>query len=605
VPAEQQGEPKGLSWPARLENAFLIVALAAIALLPAAEILLRRFFQSGIEGATSLTQHLTLVISLAGALVAAREARLLSLAGAELLGEGKLKRLARLWSMTVAMLVCLILARGGYEFVQAERESGQILAYGVPTWWMQALLPIGFALIAVRLWLCTGPSWPWRIGAATLAMLALWGLQMTDDPGFWLLPGMGLLIAGAVLGVPIFAILGGAAMLFFWVDDTPISVMALNHYQLVINPTLPAIPLFTLAGYLLAGSQAPQRLIRVFQALFGSHRSGAAIVTVVAGNFFAAFTGASGVTILALGGLFMPLLLAARYQERHALALITGSGSLGALLPPALPLILYSVVAQVRMQDLFLASVLPALLLMGLTLGWALTRSPAQETPAAVERPPLGPALWDAKWELALPVIAFASLFGGYATPVEAAALTALYAFVSQTFIRRDLRLVHDLPRLVTECGLLVGGILLILGMALGLTNYLVDAQIPDTAAQWISHTIHSPLVFLLVLNGALLLAGALMNMYSAIVVLVPLIAPIAHIYHLDPLHLGVIFLSNMELGYLMPLVGMNLFFAAHRFGKPVTELFAVVLPVLLILALGVLMITYMPFLSTALPRLL
>jgi C4-dicarboxylate transporter, DctM subunit len=588
----------------RLENLLLIVALAALCLIPLSEVLLRRLAGTGIEGATSLAQHLTLAISVLGALVAAREDRLLALGSGELLAGTKLKGIARLIALPLAAVVAVLLAKGGFEFVRAEQDSGQTLVYGLPLWWAQAIIPLAFVLIALRLALNAATGWFGRLSVLAAVLLASWALGWIGNPQPWVAPAFCLLLVGAAMGTPIFAILGGAAMILFWADGTPISVMALNHYQLVINPTLPAIPLFTLAGYLLAGSKAPQRLIRVFQAIFGRHRGGAAIVTVAAGNFFAAFTGASGVTILALGGLFLPLLLAARFQERHALALITGSGSLGALLPPALPLILYAVVAQIRMQDLFLASLGPALLLMGLTLGWALTRAPAQGVPDITERPALGPALWEAKWELALPVIAFTALFSGISTPVEAAALTAFYAFISQTFIHKDLRLTRDLPTLMVECGLLVGGILVILGMALGLTNYLVDAQVPDAAAQWISQTIHSPMVFLLVLNGALVLAGALMNMYSAIVVLVPLLAPIAHLYQIDPLHLGVIFLSNMELGYLMPLVGMNLFFAAHRFGKRVTELFVVVLPMLLMLAIGVLLITFIPAISTWLPGL-
>jgi tripartite ATP-independent transporter DctM subunit len=382
--------------------------------------------------------------------------------------------------------------------------------------------------------------------------------------------------------------------------------MALNHYQLVINPTLPAIPLFTLAGYFLAGSKAPERLIRLFALLFGRLRSGAALVTVIAGTFFSAFTGASGVTILALGGLFLPLLLSARYQEKHALGLITGSGSLGVLVPPALPLILYAVTAELATEQIFLATLLPALLMVSLTLSWAVLRAPKPDaaTLPARNRREIARAILDAKWELLLPVVAFGALFGGLATLVEAAAITAVYALVSQTLLNRDLNLFSDVPRLMNDAGLLVGGILLILGMSLGLTNYLVDAQVPDRAAAVVTAAIQSPYVFLLALNVALIAAGMLMDIYSAIVVLVPLILPIAQAYGIHPLHLGAIFLANLELGYLTPPVGMNLFYAAYRFGKPIGSLFTAVLPLFLLRSLGVIAITFLPFLSTALPRL-
>jgi C4-dicarboxylate transporter, DctM subunit len=607
VPAEAHAASERLSWPARLENAFLIFALAAIALVPAGEILLRRFFHTGIEGATSLTQHLTLVISLVGALVASRENRLLSLASSELFGDGKLGHILRLFSRAVAALVCLILAHGGYEFVLSERESGQILAYGVPLWWLQALLPVGFLLIAARLWLSSGPNWSWRAGSTVLTLLMGGGLSMVEDPSPWKLPGLIALVACAALGVPIFAVLGGAALLLFWVDETPLSVMALNHYQLVINPTLPAIPLFTLAGYFLAGSKAPDRLIRLFTLLFGRLRGGAALVTVIAGTFFAAFTGASGVTILALGGLFLPLLLSARYSEKDALGLITGSGSLGALVAPALPLILYAVIAQQATEQIFFATMLPALLMVTLTLSWAIPRAPKPDTATlpAWEWKEILAAILDSKWELLLPVVAFTALFGGFATPVEAASITAIYAFLSQALIHRDLKLTEDVPRLMTDSGLLVGGILLILGMSLGLTNYMVDAQIPDLAVEWITGEIQSPWVFLLALNASLLAAGMLMDMYSAIVVLVPLILPIAKAYGIHPLHLGAIFLANLELGYMTPPVGMNLFYAAYRFGKPITSLFTATLPLFLLRAVGMLAITFIPALSTLLPKLL
>jgi tripartite ATP-independent transporter DctM subunit len=340
----------------------------------------------------------------------------------------------------------------------------------------------------------------------------------------------------------------------------------------------------------------------VFDALLGGFRGGAAAVTVFAGAFFTAFTGASGITILALGGLLMPLLRGVGHSERSAIGLVTSSGSLGVLLPPSLPLILYAIVARQPIKEMFLGALLPGLTMALLLLLWGRhTAGPRGAERRRIDAREVRTALWDAKWELALPLVAFAALFGGYATPVEAAALTTLYAFLVTTFFHRDLGLKRDVPRVMTECGLLVGGVLLILGVALGFTNYLVDAQIPDQAIEWAQGTLRSRIAFLLALNVFLLLVGCVMDIFSAIVVVVPIIVPVAHAFGVDPVHLGIVFLANMELGYLTPLVGMNVFFASYRFGKPVLEVCRAVLPFLAVLLAGVLLVTYVSWLTGAL----
>jgi C4-dicarboxylate transporter DctM subunit len=375
---------------------------------------------------------------------------------------------------------------------------------------------------------------------------------------------------------------------------------------LVINPSLPAIPMFTLAGYLLAESAAPRRLIEVFDALFGRMRGGAAIVTVLACTFFTCFTGASGVTILALGGLVMPLLASSGYASNRALGLVTGAGLPGVLLMPALPLILYAIVARVSIEDMFLGGALPAVLMAGLVVTWGIVHQPSlhRKEERAFDARRARSAIAAAKWELSVPVIPVAAMASGLATPVEAAALTAAYAFVVTSCIHRDLRLLRDVPRVAAECGLIVGGILLILGVALSLTNYLVDAQVPDHMIAWVKQTIDSRIVFLLALNGLLLFAGCVMDIFTAIVVLAPLVTPIGMAFGVHPVHLGIVFLANLEIGYLTPPVGMNLFFASHRFGRPVTEVFRSVAPLFAALAAGLLAITYVPWLSTFLPAL-
>ena len=588
------------------ENLLLAGALAAMALLPLVEIALRALFQVGISGAASLTQHFALIAGMLGALVAAREGRLLSLSTLDLLLQGPCALLARFFAHTVAVIVGALLCLAGADFVLAERAAANAIAYGIPVWLGQAALPAGFALITLRLACAAAQAWPARIAVLALAAaVALAAANRVPLQGVTAIAAMGTVLAAALLGSPVFTTLGGMALLLFWSDGLPMASVALDHYRMVVNPSLPMIPLFTLAGYFLAEGGAPRRLIRVFNALFGGLRGGAAIVTVLACAFFTSFSGASGVTIIALGGMLMPLLLGAGYSQKGALGLLTGAGSLGGLLPPGLPLVLYAIVAGISIEDMFLAGILPGLLMVALISIWGLRLAPpAASAPRTFEWAEARAALLDAKWELALPLVAFSALFGGFATPVEAAALTAVYAFVVEVFVYRDLDLRRDVPRVMAECGLLVGGVLLILGVALGLTNYMVDARIPERIVDWVTGAIGSRWLFLVALNVFLLAAGCLLDIFSATVVLVPLIVPLGLAFGVDPLHLGIIFLVNMELGYLTPPVGMNLFFTAYRFGKPLPEVFRAAFPAACVLAIGVVLVTFLPWLATGLPEL-
>jgi tripartite ATP-independent transporter DctM subunit len=293
----------------------------------------------------------------------------------------------------------------------------------------------------------------------------------------------------------------------------------------------------------------------------------------------------------------MPVLLAARYSERNALGLLTGSGSIGLLFPPCLPVILYAIIANIDINQMFLGGILPGVLMVIAASIWGIWQSPkmSREDTKAFSWMEARNALWDAKWELLLPVVACAALFSGHATAVEASAITALYAFIVESLVYRDLSITKDLPRVMTECGLLVCAILLILGVALGFTGYLIQAQVPDQLISWVQHTVHSPLVFLLALNGFLLIVGCLMDIFSAIIVVVPLMTPLGIAFGIDPIHLGIIFLANLELGYLTPPVGMNLFLSSYRFNKPMPEVSRAIIPILLVLLAGVLLITYVP----------
>lgn len=583
------------------------LALLTMAVLPIVEILGRRFLGIGVPGSGPIVQHLTLWVGFLGAALAARDGKLLALATGTFIPEGRTRQSANIVSAAVAAAVATVLAWGSVDLIRTERETGTIIGAGVPAWVAQLVLPIGFGLIAARLVWRASPLWWGRMLALIGPMV---GLILARTPTLlegrspW--PAIAVVIIAGALGAPIFAILGGAAVLLFMSDGITPAAILIETYALSVSPTLPAIPLFTLAGFILAEGRSSERLLRVFRALFGWIPGGTAVVCAVVCSFFTVFTGGSGVTILALGGVLLPALLKDGYRERFSLGLLTASGSLGLLLPPSLPLILYGVVAQIPIEDLFIGGILPGILLTTMIAAWGvregiLTR--AGRYPFSIRT--AWSALWEAKWELAMPVVVLVAMFSGLATAVEASALIVCYALLFQTLIHRDLSIRRDLRRVVTECVTLIGGVLVILGVAVGLTNYLVGAEVPARLLAWTQMHIHSTLMFLLALNVFLLLVGCLMEIFPAIVVVVPLIVPLGAAYGIHPVHLGIIFIANLELGYLTPLVGLNILIASYRFKRPVLEVCYAALPMGAILGIGVLIITYVPWLTTGLLRLM
>ena len=582
------------------ENLLSAFALALMVGLPLLGIVLRAGWNTGLTGSGAIVQHLTLVVGMLGGALAAREGRLLALSSALTLLPDGWKKNTHWFSQAFSAAITVLLCIAACQFVQAEKEAGQIFLQDVPLWLVDSVLPVGFGVIALRLLHHASDRWSQRAWAAVFAAaIVAAGIWTPFSPAILVWPAFILLFAATVLGAPVFVTLGGAALILFWGNDEPIAAIAVEHYRLATNPALPSLPLFTLAGYFMAEGGASRRLVRVFQALAGWFRGGPAIATALLCAFFTSLTGGSGVTILALAGLLMPVLVAARFSERDALGLLTGAGSLGILLPPCLPVILYAIIAKVGIREMFLVRLAPGLLLIGMTAAWGIwagrKSSAAGQTFNLAEA---RQALWAAKWELMLPVLTLVSLFGGWATPVEAAALTAGYAFVVEVFIHRDLDLVRDCPRVMAEAGLLIGGVLLILGVALGLTNYLIEAQVPDALAAWALVHVQSRWLFLLGLNLVLLVVGGLIEIYAAIVVVVPLLLPIGVRLGLHPIHLGIIFLANMELGFLMPPVGLNLLLASSRLKKTMGETTRAVLPLLFVMLIGVLVITYVPALT-------
>ncbi len=401
------------------------------------------------------------------------------------------------------------------------------------------------------------------------------------------------------IGLPLFAAIGFAAAMQFTYSGIDPTVVMVELYRIASAPTLLAIPLFTLAGYVLAESKAPKRLLNLADALLGWLPGGVALVALITCALFTCFTGASGITIIAIGGLIYPILKKQQYDEKFSYGLITCSGSLGLLFPPSLPLILYGVIASVSIDKLFLAGILPGLLIILLLFLY----SAKMDVNRSLRRTAFSwrkvfSAIRDAKWEIPIPIIIIGGIYGGFITAVEASSITAFYVLVVEFFLNKDLKFKTDLYPVVRNAVQLVGGIMIILSTSMGLTAFFIDAQIPQTALIWIRSVISSKFTFLLLLNGFLLVTGALLDIFSAIIIVVPLIVPIAISYGVDPVHLGIIFLTNLEIGYLTPPIGLNLFISSFRFKKSILYFYRVSLPFLAILLIALLLITYIPSIS-------
>jgi C4-dicarboxylate transporter, DctM subunit len=575
------------------------VAFTLMALLPIAEMISRQFNLPGIPGSTVIVQHLTLWIAFLGAALAAREGRLLALSGNTFLPERWVGSV-RIFVSAVGAAIALCLAWAAFLFVNAERLDGGKLTALLPRWVAQSAMPAGFLCVALGIVWHAAPRARGRLLAALgLGVPCIVGLLPAPHSAVLLTAGIAVILIAALLGLPIFATLGGVALMLFWNEGVPVAAVPVETYRLVASPILPSIPLFTFAGYLLVEGGANWRLLNVYRALLGWMPGGLAITTAVV---CAVFTWAgSGVTILALGGLLLPMLVKARYPENFSIGLINASGSLGLLFPPSLPVILYGIYARTPIDQLFVGGFLPGLLMVTLVSAWGVRQAVRNR----VERTRFSSAealqaIWIAKWELAIPAIVLIGLFGGFGTLVEAGAITVVYIFFVGCLVYKGFSARRDYARVATECVTVVGGVLLIIGVAVGFTNYLVDAQLPGLLIAWTQAHIHSKYAFLLLLNVILLIKGSFMDVFSAIIVVAPLITPIATAFGIEPVQLGIIFLANLELGYLTPPVGMNLCLSAYRFQRPMSSVYRATLPFYLILLAGVLLITYVPWITMA-----
>ncbi|MEZ4321951.1 MAG: TRAP transporter large permease subunit [Myxococcota bacterium] len=614
IPEEESNGP--IPWWHSVENGAVAVILALMVAIPVVAVTIRIATGSSIPGANLWVQALNLWLAFLGGGIAARKGTHLALSTGTIFQlEGRKKEALTAITACVAATVTAFLAYGSVDLVLSEMESAQVLPGGVPNWVIQIGMPLGFGIMAAR-FLWRGQGWPGRVAAGVcVALTACLNFVPAGsrDPVLYL--GAFALFVGVALGAPLFTIMGGAAMLLFWGAPIPIAITAVpaETYRIVADPTLVSLPLFTLAGYLLAEGGASKRLVALFNAWFGWLPGGVAAASVLVCAFFTTFTGASGVTILALGGLLLPALEEAGYKKSFAVGLLAASGSIGLLFPPSLPVILYGVAAKIPITDLFVGGIVPGILLvfllvmMGIVAGireqgfryWLPAEGADRGAIVQARLGEMRTSLWDAKFEVLLPVVVLVGIFGGFMTIFEAAAFTAFYALTLETVVHRDLHPLRDVPRVMVETATLMGGVLIILGVALGFTSYLVDAEVPLAVRDWVQLRVENRLVFILLLNVLLLLVGCLMDIYSAIVVVVPLIIPVAEVFGIHPVHLGILFLANLELGYLTPPVGLNLFLASFRFKLPLTSVYRYAMPFLAMMTFGVLIIAYVPIITT------
>ncbi len=645
---------------ARVEDGMVIAALLLLALIPTAQVIVRLLFDVSLTAINDYVRHLAVWVACLSGIVATRERHHLSLSA----GLPKLPAPYDRWAavgaaaITVAVTTAVAVSAASLTLIGWDPYA----RVGVlPRRAVLAIMPIGFGLMALRAVFAAGrPVEDGRSGRAGIAagvlgialglVLALpslvnviiavsWeigsGLPALEIPLLdaadavtgavrsLRLPLLIVMIVSAVAGVPIFAVLGGIALVMFATNGV-LETVPDEAYGMLIGVHVPALPLFAVTGFLLSESGAGQRLIDLCTVLFSRFRGGLIIASTLICAYFTTFTGASGVTILAVGGLLAALLVQSGFRKDLAIGLLTASGSIGLLFPPSLPIIMYGMVTQTDIRALFAGGIGPGVLMVAALIVFTLVRArrmarrsaaprgaapagaaygaSAPKAPAGLRE--IGGALRRAGWEAALPVIILVLLFGGITNLVETAAVAVVYLLVVQMFIHRDLR-PRDLPRLFAKAAPIIGGILIILGLAKALSFAIVDAQVPQALVQWFADRVRSPYAFLILLNLALLIAGCLMDIFSATVVLAPLLIPIGESYGLDAVHLGIIFLANLELGYLTPPVGLNLFLASYRFETPLSGLYRSTLPFLAILLASVLVITYVPPLTTTLVRLL
>ncbi|MBU2509890.1 TRAP transporter large permease subunit [bacterium] len=603
------------------EQSLAYFSLFLLALFPICEIVARGIFQTGVPGSSEYIRHLVLLVTFLGGMITSREKRHLSLvAGINAFKAPWKSRIIRITAI-ISSSVCWTLFWSSLSMTLIGFGEEQKIGI-LPIQVFILVLPVGYGAMAARFnWVFSGLK---NITLATVTGFAI-GLLFSLAPLLNILdsipvnlsvalhenleyvasltpslavPAIVVLAVSILVGTPIFVVLGGVAFFLFLHNGGALESIPNESYTMLINHSIPAIPLFTFAGFILSESKSGERLVGLFRSLFGWLPGGMAIMAILVCAFFTTFTGASGVTILALGGLLSFILIKGDYKEGFTHGLLTSSGHIGLMFPPSLTIILYGVVAQISIKDMFIGGLIPGLvtiLIMSLYCVSIATKQKIKRVP--FEMTEVISAARESVWDILLPVILLCGFFGGYITIVETGAVAVLYSLLVALFLHRDIKF-NDIPGIMLSCLPIIGGVLVILASSKGLSYFIVDAEIPMNLSGWVKEHIHSKLVFLILLNVALLITGCLMDIFSAIMVVVPLILPLGVLFGVHPIHLGIIFLSNMELGYLTPPVGLNLFLASYRFDKPLGEIYLNVLPFLLILIVKVLLITYIPWIT-------
>lgn len=604
-----------------IENGSSYLALFLLAFFPVLEVIARKFFHTGVEGSTEYTHHLVLIITFLGGMITAREKKHLSIS-LNIKFKEPINTIIRATVSIISSSLSIAFAWTALSFSFSAFNMSQKIDF-IPLRYISFFMVIGFFFMGIRFALSSEEK---RVrifsvisGIILGSLIAIGSisnflsvilnnspdlLEKLDKFSFALnstvaLPVIILLIALAIFEVPIFIILGGIAYMLFAKGAESPEIIPNEAYSMLISHSIPAIPLFALTGFILSESKAGERLVKLFRALFSWMPGGLAVMAILVSGFFTTFTGASGVTILALGALLSYVLVKGKYEKRFSVGLLTASGSIGLLFPPSLPIIIYGVTAQISIKDMFVGGLIPGFIMIValaiFSIRYAGKKNVVKE-PFNIKESLL--AIKGAIWEILLPVIILLFFFGGITTLVESAAIAVLYSLIVEVFIKRDLK-IRDLSGVMLKAIPIIGGVLVILAVAKGLSYYTVDAEIPMRLTAWVKANIASKYVFLLLLNIALLITGMFMDIFSAIMVVVPLIIPLGNIFGIHPVHLGIIFLANMELGYLTPPVGLNLFLSSYRFEVPMTRIYKDVIPFFLIMLITVLLITYVPFLTT------
>ena len=585
----------------KLEFYFTNIIIALLISLPVLEVVARFFGTTAITSSRMVVQHLTLWVGFFGAVLASSRGKLLSLSSSNLFEPESSFSIKHFIAKSTSLIILISLFWGSIQLVTVEYQYPVNISPLISRWFAQSIMPISLMLMSVILFFKSYSSLKNRFALliSILLFLSIVSIPQVRESSVTLWFSFFSIIFSLFYGLPIFLGLGGIAALLFWFDWTPLSAISAETYRIVVSPTLPTIPLFTIAGFLLAESKSSIRLLSLFQALFGWIPGGTPIVLVIICGFFTAITGGSGVTILALGGLLMPMLIKDGFSKDFSLGLITVSGSIGLLFPPSLPLIIYGVTAGVSIKSIFLGGIIPGLLILVIVASWAIFSSKRQSVAVYdFKINNIKSALIESKWEIAIPFIIMFGIFGGYMTLVETAAISALYVLFITVVIYRDISF-SKVGNILIDCCALIGGVLIILGVAMGLTSYIIDAEVPMTLLEWVKTNISSKYIFLILLNVFLLIVGCMMDIFSATIIVVPLIKPIAAYFGIDPIHLAIIFIANLELGYLTPPVGMNLFLSAYRFDESMKSVYTSTMPFYFVMLFCVILITYFPILST------